>query len=328
VSFVYAVHAALLLASQGLAEVRSVPLELTWSVPAECPQESAFLASVTRLVGGAGHITRGVIARVKVDKDANANYTLELTTELNGIAGERILRGHSCHAVTDAAVITLALILNPDIELLPDANEEPGILAAKPQPAEAVPAQSPIENAIYARTSPPSPYRLTGLGTSTVGIHFGVLPQPVPELSLGVGVAYGRLSAFATGGYAPPTNALLRGQRTQGGRIWTASATAVGCWALADVAPRLGTCLGAEWVRVQGYGFGVPQSRRGATDWVSPTIGLFADFPLGSRGLFRLMALGMAPLHRPNTHLDNFGTVQRPSEIAAKLDAGVIVSFP
>jgi hypothetical protein len=318
----------LLLAFRSQAEVRSAPIDLTWEAPAECPQEASFLAAVTRLVGGTGRLTQGVVARVKVDRDADANFTLKLATELNGIAGERTLRGRSCPAVADAAVVTLALILNPDIELPADAGVEPRLFSAKPPQVETLRTTPQFTYSTLPSSPPRQPHRLSGLVASSVGIHFGVLPQPVPELSVGVGTAYGRFAAWAWGGYAPPTEVLVPGQPAQGGRLWAVAATALGCWAYADEAPRLGTCLGAEWTHVQGYGFGVPQSRNGAIDWVSPTIGLFSDFRLGPQGLFRLAVFGLAPLARPDTHLDNFGTVQRPAEIAAKLHAGVVVSFP
>ena len=47
-----------------------------------------------------------------------------LTTELDGVPGERTLSAVSCDSLTEAAALVLALILNPDLAVrgTPDQN--------------------------------------------------------------------------------------------------------------------------------------------------------------------------------------------------------------
>jgi hypothetical protein len=73
---------------------------------------------------------------------------------------------------------------------------------------------------------------------------------------------------------------------------------------------------------------GVGQHRTGSTNWWAPAAELFADFPLNRRAAFRLAASATAPLARPNTYLDDMGIVQRPAQLTALLQAGVILRVP
>lgn len=79
--------------------------------------------------------------------------------------------------------------------------------------------------------------------------------------------------------------------------------------------------------RLHGRGTGVPNVRDGVTYWVSPSLSANADFALHSHVWFRLEASGMVPLARPNTHLDDYGTVQMPAKVLGRLDLGVVASF-
>ena len=55
--------------------------------------------------------------------------------------------------------------------------------------------------------------------------------------------------------------------------------------------------------------------------------GANADFAVNRRAWVRLTTSGMVPLSRPDTHLDNYGTVQRPAKVLGRLEAGFVVNF-
>ena len=314
--------------ARALGEPQAPALDLHYEAPESCPRASDFSAAVSRLLGGSERLSRNLKARVAVRSVAHDDFKLTLLTEIDGISGERVIQGRSCSSVADAAALTLALILNPDIETAVDAStvsnarptHEPRTAAIRPK-AQTTDASQPLP-------APKSKQPIRWLGSSAVGLHFGVMPRPGPDISLGLGAAYGRWSLLASGQYALPETVLLSGQDRVGGRLWHGTLMALGCWASAADAPRLGGCVGGAYTRVQGRGKGVTTVRAGATAWFSPTAGIFGDFPLSRHAALRLSGLLLVPLKRPDTHLDELGTVQRPSALTANLQVGVIVQVP
>ena len=312
-----------------LAAPPEFPLQLRYSAPESCPSQRTFLAALKRLSGNIESNTRRVNAELSVRQDAPDNFTLTLVTELDGISGERVLHGHACATVADAAVVTLAILLNPDAQLAADAGIEVVDQPVKPVSAPVVPS---VPRTMPKRPTPRAPAerptRIEWLTSSAVNLHIGTLPQPGPALSLGLGAKYGRSSWLFSGAYALPETAHVETQPTAGGRLWFGLLQAVDCWSFFSAPPGVGACLGAAWTRVAGRGLGVNHRRTGSTNWWAPSAEFFADFPLNRRAAFRLAASAAAPLARPNTYLDDVGTVQRPAALTALLQAGVILRVP
>lgn len=172
-------------------------LELRWDAPPGCPPASAVRTAVQALAkldhGGSGRLrASGVIRR-----DAGS-WQLELTTEHAGISGERRLSARSCRALTDAATLTLALILNPDVEL---------------------PASHP-----EASSDPAWRFALS----ARAGLHAGVSSELGPDFALGAGLAGDGPSLWALAAFAPPDDVRVRGSTGPGGRIWSISARLIG----------------------------------------------------------------------------------------------------
>jgi hypothetical protein len=239
-----------------------------------------------------------------------------------------VIRGRSCTSVADAAAVTLALILNPDIETATDAGTGSNAQPTQVPRTVSMPPRAHTTQAEKFRPVPRRDQPIRWLGATAVGLHFGVMPKPGPDVSLGLGVNYGRWSLLASGHYALPETALIAGQDRAGGRLWHGTVMGLSCWAFAAAAPRLGGCVGGTYTRVRGQGKGVTPVRAGTTGWVSPTAGIFGDFPLSQRAAFRLSGLLLVPLKRPDAHLDNLGIIQRPSTLTANLQVGVIVQVP
>jgi len=319
---------SLLNPARALGASPALSLDLQYLAPETCPQASEFSAAVARLLGGTDRLSKNFKARVTVHSDATDNFRLTLLTEIDGISGERVIQGRSCTSVAEAAAITLALILNPDIETATNAET---VSNAQPTQQPRTVAMPPRAHATKAEKFCPVSSRgqpARWLGMSAVGLHFGVMPKPGPEISLGLGVNYGRWSLLASGHYALPETALIAGQDRAGGRLWHGTVMGLSCRAFAAAPPRLGGCVGGAYTQVQGQGKGVTQVRQGTTGWISPTAGIVGDFPLSQRAAFRLSGLLLVPLKRPNAHLDNLGTIQRPSTLTANLQVGVIVQVP
>ena len=139
-------------------------------------------------------------AQVTVEKTSEARWRLKLVTEFAGVSGERIFSGNSCRAVTDASVLTLALILNPDVE---PAREPPSVEAP---PSEPLRVSSVHGTGVPDRASGKSKTemerrKLVWLGASYVGFQAGVLKKPGPEFAIGLGTLLGRASAWVLGSY-------------------------------------------------------------------------------------------------------------------------------
>ena len=100
-----------------LGQAGETPLDLSWDAPAECRDAAAVRADVARLAGAGSRRAQRLKARVRLTKISASTWTLAMVTELEGISGERTLTASSCGAVTDAAVLTMALILNPEVEI-------------------------------------------------------------------------------------------------------------------------------------------------------------------------------------------------------------------
>jgi len=314
--------------ARALAAPPALALDLQYVAPESCPLVSDFSAAIARLLGRTERISKSLKARVTVHSDAHDNFRLTLLTEIDGISGERVIQGRSCTSVADAAAVTLALILNPDIETATDAGTVSKAQPTQAPRALAVHPQAHNTNAQKLRPVPSRDPSVRWLGASAVGLHFGVMPKPGPEISLGLGVNYGRLSLLASGLYALPETAFVAGQDRAGGRLWHGTVVGLSCWVFVADAPRLGGCVGGAYTRVQGQGKDVTPVRDGTTGWVSPTAGIFGDFPLSQRAAFRLSGLLLVPLKRPDAHLDNLGIIQRPSTLTANLQVGVIVQVP
>lgn len=93
------------------------PLELEWHAPPECPSGPSVRADVLQLAGAATGSSHRVVAVAHIQGGGEQKYQLTLTATLDGVAGEREFFGSSCDSVADAAVLTLALMLNPDASL-------------------------------------------------------------------------------------------------------------------------------------------------------------------------------------------------------------------
>jgi hypothetical protein len=284
------------LAEAGDADSGS-PLTLVWSAPAGCPSGESVRAEAMRLAEVEPDGTQRLTARASIRRE-NRSWTLELETEFEGGAGERVLRANSCGALADAASLTLALILNPAAELRSEGSAGPREPAANDNPYE-----------LYASLS------------GRAGVQAGLLDTPGPNFALGAGLSLGAPSLWLFAGFIPPSDAHVSGSSGPGGRVWAASSTLVGCWDFGTATP-LGPCAGAELMRVEGRGIGVANPRRAVAYFASGTLGLRGGIRLGRRLVLRLEGFALVPAQRPSLFLDELGRVVRPGALGAKVHAG------
>lgn len=103
------------------------PLTLEWSGAPECPDRATIHREVLRLAQLTAVSLHHGAATARVQRQG-AKYQLSLHAELDGVSGQREFDGQSCDSVADAAVLTLALMLNPDAQIeraAPPAASDP-----------------------------------------------------------------------------------------------------------------------------------------------------------------------------------------------------------
>ena len=270
-------------------------LELAWVAPPGCPGSEAVRTEVLKLA----RVDRKATSRLRasaVVRRIDRTWQLELTSEFDGMSGERALSASSCRALTDAAILTLALILNPDVE------------GRDPEPTRA-----PRGDEDSARLH----VALSG----RAGFQLGVLEKLGPDFALGTGLSLGSASLWAYAGLAPPQNARVTGSSGPGGRVWAGSVSLLGCWDFTSETP-LGPCAGADFTRVAGDGISVANPQPAVTYWASGQLGLRAGVRLGSGVTLRVEGFALLPARRPSLFLEGVGRVLRPEAIGGKLHAG------
>ena len=276
------------------------PLELRWSAPAQCPGGAAVRAEVLRLARVGPDASRHLKASGTI-VEASGTWQLALTTEFQGMIGERELSASSCRALSDAAALTLALILNPPTEPAERDSRDP---------------------------DPPRALAVRGQVAGHAGVHAGVLKGVGPEVGGGLGLSIDSLSTWVLVSYGFPQDTYVSGSSGPGGSVWFASGTALACWNFAPAPVQLGACAGGAITRVAGRGHGVTSPRSDATSFPSATAGMTLGVALLSPFVVKISGFALVPLRRPSLFLEDLGQVQRPAVLGGEVRAGAELQFP
>jgi len=273
-------------------------LALDWTAPAGCPDGNAVRADAIRLAGATAPGARHLKARASIAPATGTGWVLSLTTDLEGVSGERTLSGVSCESLAEAAALMLALILNPDLALTTTSAAS----AQQPPP--------PAATVTAANDRRPRPrWRVGAYG----GVQTGVIENLSSSFGLSLGVALGHLSLRLMPGLTPPQDIISDPQLNLGGRLWLVTAAALGCWEAAVSRLALSPCLGVDVTRLQGHGLGVATRLEATAYWSAAELALFVGLPVGYGVQLELGGLGMLPLHRPTVYLEGIGPVSRPA---------------
>jgi hypothetical protein len=287
--------------------------DLHWSAPADCPDGPHVREEVLRLAGRQAPPSRHLKAQAVLRPDEHQGWILTLTTELDGIAGERHLSGISCQSLSEAASLTLALLLNPEAKI--ESPPKPAPAALPPPEPKAPPIKKPW----------PAPVWQVG---ALAGVEVGVLSEVSPWFGLSLGVGLGRFSLRLLPGFTPPQSVSSQDRKDSGGRLWLVSAAALGCYAMVDGWASLAPCLGANLVRLQGTGWGVREARQASVFWTSAELALRASLPLVGILHMEVWGFGQIPLYKSSVYLDEAGLVSRPAGFGYGARAGLSLAWP
>jgi hypothetical protein len=243
----------------GSAQAQSSPaprpeptIDIAWQGPADCERGEAVRAKVTRLLGGS---ERAANAKIKVAVDVRrekGRYVAVLETESASGGGKKRLEGESCAAIALATSVVIALSVDPDASLEPEAPEEK---PPEPDP-EPVPAPEPAP----PRPPPkaPAPARVTrAFVQASVGVLFGLLHEASASFGGGLGVRHRRLSlelAFALHQRRDVTHA----ERPElGAELSLATGELLGCYAaVPSRSATLELCPGIRLEHLSASAFG------------------------------------------------------------------------
>jgi hypothetical protein len=318
--------AGLVLLPRG-GSAQTVPVELTWSAPAECPSRAAVLARVRDLVGAAAEGATPVRASGEIRKVGSA-FELRLLTEQEGQRGERLVRSAQCDDLRGVAAVALTLLLTTGTQPGEDADggsgsapSDAGTLGATPAPSRTPPTLEPVPEPEPPPPEPDSPERSWRflLATPQLALQIGPLPRPTPALSIGFGIEGAGWSARLLGqwGAEQRLDAPIVGYGAEAQRA------ALGLWACTEhragfvsVAP----CVQGSVARLRARGYGPflsPSSRQQVTWAVG--VGVIGRAHL-TRWLALMMALGgQIELQRPDLRVDSsafYDTVGRVGRLA------------
>jgi hypothetical protein len=317
-----ALIAACSLGWASLARAQPAPLELEWRAPAHCPSGTQILKGVSAVLGSASAAWRQVAARVDVQSTGDRVVRVQIASVVNGVAGERTFEAESCSAASDAAILILALLVNPDAP----RDAETGAAVAPPTGASAAETRPRTR----ARRSEARPRRSSSFAVARapafgVGLWPALDRGSMPGWSEGLlaSLAYtrGPLRIEASGGawlrqtgYAPSSNAGAEFRRVtlglSGAYLWRAGALALG--------PFVGVAVDS----LSADGFGGTQSFNRHASVVSPLAGARLEW-----SMTRWLAGGIAVLGKVPTKRPAFLIERRPSQQSSRIFEVAPLSF-
>jgi hypothetical protein len=344
----------------GGAEERA-RISLRYSAPEGCPAAADVIKEVDRLLGDrAAPSAAPIEVSARVSQEDGGGYRLRLEATRDGTPRVRELRGPTCAAVTDAAAVILALMIDPSAvasapEEAPKAAQSepektaqgdpprtaPGEVAANPPVSPSAPtpsAPTPSAPAPAASSAPPSnapagaASRARAPGVSLgLGAWAGADIGSIAPLSAGFGLVgtlfYGPQRFDLGLGVWPERSSTLADRPSAGGDVSLTALSAGTCRAIPAGPISLAPCGSLEIGRLSAAGFGVPRPGSGAAPWVALKAGGMAAWEPWDSVWVTLRLEAVVPFIRPRFILEDVGAVHQPSAVAGRAAAGLEVRF-
>jgi len=269
------------------SEVPAAGVKLEWSAPARCPTGSAVQERLARALADSAADPAGLRARAAITEGEGGVLTLVLELERDdGPVGQRTMQASDCNELATAAVLIVALAVDPNAaieepveepppedELVPEPSEgpEPPPEPVEPEPPPVEPEPPPPiepepETAAPARPEQPpdrAPLLHVGLRVGA-GAGFSVLTNASAVVSAGAAV-WGRAFRVELGAsYWTPVEVRPEGA-SAGGRLQQWTIDARGCGLLRPGPIELPLCGGLDVGAVHGVGVDVASPRQVAS---------------------------------------------------------------
>jgi hypothetical protein len=301
-------------AAHGAEPARGIELE--WRAPAGCPDEAWARKAIDAYLGRRTlEAFKPITVRVQITAVAGGRWRAALSVG-GGASGNRVFEGATCARVGDAAVLIVALMLDP-------VQVATQIEAPRAEGPSAVPVPAETSRATESRPSTRVELSVQAAGDA------GSLPEPTVGAGLAAGVRIGRIAAQADIMAWIPRRAFGGPTAASGGEIGLYTASVRGCLsAISALALAVAPCVRAEGGLSSGTGFGIAEPVTSRNFWGAAFVGLSIRQPSAERLGAWLAVEGGVPFVRPNYVIEDFGTVFRAGAILGRVSFGLAWSFP
>ena len=297
------------------------PFSLDWAAPPGCPTGEAVYARIAAAIGAVEGPT--LQARAEIEQHGDGTFGLTLALSRRGEPeGTRTLQGPTCEAVSDAAILIVAIAIDPDAAeaLAPDPEPEPSpepepepVPEPSPEPPpepipEPPPEPIPEPQPVPEPDAAPAPPRPAGPPLRVDGVLGGGLAVgTLPSLGGGVSLHFAlhrprwRVELGAT--YETPRETAAVDDPAIRGRFQLWSLDARGCPVFGRDALTFPLCVGMRAGLMHGAAVNLPVRTPAASLWVAaslaPTLLWRPPSVAGGRLLLGLRAEGSVSLTRP-----------------------------
>src|SRR5580692_6268329 len=301
---------------------------LDWLAPPGCPAQEVIVADVRRILGG--DTSHRVTAHAEVEQLAPDRWRVRLSTDVDGVAGERSLEADSCASLADAAALILAWTIDPERSRAVEAQTATSAVAAVSVPLVSPPA--PIPRHPFPPSSPPPlpvstspgagnrasppPGRELGHGLAVQGLlalsgtgDFGVLPEPGPGVELALGLTAGSFRGELLGSDwldQEPTTITPAG-KTEGTDLHFLEAAARGCFRvpISGQTFEIDPCAGVGVVNVSSTGAQEDKTATHSHAWPLLHGDVLASWIFVPRFALRATLGVVVPLEHPQFVIDD-----------------------
>ncbi len=309
----------------------SLPIDLSWTAPAECPTHAEVSRELARIARARPGLAP---ARLRADvtiRRAQDELRLELVTERDGRRGARRLRGADCAALVRGATLILALAFGPGVELVtldapPPPPDTPPSREASPRSeddATAAPSAAPRETIVLEEEVETA----RGLGFALAAEARAALGW-LPSVALGLGVgarhAWGVGSVGVVGSLWLPERALVGSAEAH---LVVGSLAVLGCLHPLDRAVHLAVCAGAETALVFGSARGTDRDGARVAPWYGGLVRVDAELMIDSPVRPYLSGEVAVGPHRPRFTIAGGGDIHELSWVLPGLSVGARVDL-
>jgi hypothetical protein len=294
-------------------------IDLEWRAPSGCPDETWARAALAGYLGHRKSDTfKPIAVRVELSGVSGGRFRAALTLD-DGKGGDRRFEGATCGRVADAAVLIVALMLDPvevtsQIELPPEVKRR----------------DAPAPSSEVSRRASAASSGAFEIGIEATG-DVGSLPEATVGAGVVAGLRMGRVLVEMDAVAWVPRRALGGPTPGGGGEIGLYTAGLRGCFAVfkaVESGVLLASCARLEGGVATGQGFGIAEPVSSKNPWGAAFFGVtIRQSTASSLGGWLTLEAGV-PFVRTQYVIEDFGTVFQASPIVGRLSLGLSWSFP
>jgi hypothetical protein len=321
-----AVALSLGLACGRMAHARdTVPANLRWAAPAECPSAAAVLERLSDLLGETpADWARYERVQVTIQRAATAGWALTLQLERQGEVQSRTLGAARCDELANAAAVALAIALGDDANMSTASSEPP----AAPLPAALSPGDpvSPRDTGGAPSVARPSPAARVAV---VLGAE-GVLDTPTLG-GAGLGLALhaelrrARLGLGLYGVLLPARSEPVAVARSESVDFSLLAGGVRGCYRLLDARAHADGCVVFEAGRLSADAQGLRDAESTRDLWLATGAGLALGWEVVPAFALQARTEALLPLLQEQYVINSTERINTTPRASLRLALGIIV---